>query len=104
VYLAEIERRLHLGRKTAREGEEDNFQGLVFVLNDDWAFDEWLEMFCDQARIVQGVVKNLTGLCKGVADTFNHTKSFVVGEEIYFRRLLKVLGGLGFSLRSPRVS
>lgn len=74
VHIVEVQRR----SRTKKEGagnlkdSEESFKGLVFVLDDQADIDVWLRDLLSQMRYVRGIVKNLVGMCPGMADVFNH--------------------------------
>ncbi len=77
VYLAEIQRRSrHRKDGTGNMVEkEESFQGLVFQLDVEQAFEPWIKQFMSQVRYVRGIVKKLEGECPGAAKAYPHHPS-----------------------------
>lgn len=74
VYFIEIQRRLisHKEDNGKVTYDEENYCGLVFMLDDDNEFEEWLQFFKSNIRRKKGVVKKLTAYCPGIADFYQH--------------------------------
>ncbi|MGK5069558.1 hypothetical protein [Janthinobacterium sp. RT4P48] len=74
IYIIELQRRPKLVK--AKDGEikegEDQFQGLVFRLDDDRMLEVWIRYFRTHVRYVYGVVRRLIEKCPGEADSFSH--------------------------------
>ncbi len=77
VYIIEIQRRpckrKDVNGKTINT--EESFKGLVFILNSQDKFYNWIKTVLSQVRYVKGVVHNLTKHCPGKADSFKHVPS-----------------------------
>ena len=77
VYIIEIQRRpckrKDVNGKTINT--EESFKGLVFILNRQDKFYNWLKTVLSQIRYVKGVVHTLTKSCPGKADSFKHVPS-----------------------------
>lgn len=82
VHILEIQRRAQ--KKKDKEGNpedgEESFKGLVFVLDDQNNFEEWLQQLLSNIRHVRGIVQKLVGKCPGKAAAFKH--SVAGGDEV----------------------
>lgn len=74
IYIVELQRRPKLVKDSDGEIKkgEDQFQGMVFRLDDETQLEPWLRYFRAQVRHVYGVVRRLTGDCPGDAESFSH--------------------------------
>lgn len=77
IYIIELQRRPRI--KTDDQGNqtlaEDSFKGIVFKLNEQNGFDEWIKYVRSQVRHVEGIVSHLISECPGFADTFSHRRN-----------------------------
>lgn len=74
VYIIEMQRRPKLlkdGEGNVKKGE-DQFQGMVFRLDNDQMIEQWVRYFRMHVRHVYGVVRRLVVQCPGKADSFSH--------------------------------
>ncbi|WP_249976771.1 hypothetical protein [Vreelandella olivaria] len=76
LYLMELQRRPPKPRADGSEetSKPPSYKGLIFTLNHQDNFENWLRQVLSNVRHVQGVVQKLAGHCPGVADTFKHSK------------------------------
>ncbi len=77
IYFIEIQRRPHKKKIDTDSyiDAEESFRGLVFKLNDQSEFENWLRSILSNVRYMKGVVQKLTHLCPGTAAAFNHTSA-----------------------------
>lgn len=75
IYIIELQRRPKLVKN--KDGEvkkgEDQFQGMVFRLDNDRMLEHWIRYFRTHIRYACGVVRRLVTHCPGQADSFSHT-------------------------------
>ena len=83
VYIIELQRRPKLLKD--KDGEikkgEDQFQGMVFRLDNDRMLDQWVRYFRTHVRHVYGVVRKLVVQCPGKADSFSHRPPTTIKED-----------------------
>lgn len=77
IYIVEAQRRMinSLNKEGRSEKKEESLRGMVFTLDSEIHFGEWLSTVRSDIRVVQGIVQNLTSNCPGEADTFNHVST-----------------------------
>ncbi len=75
IYILEIQRRPQQKKNKSGgiEAAEESYQGLVFVLDNQNNFQDWLRHLLSEIRFVKGVVQKLTGHCPGKASAFKHS-------------------------------
>ena len=75
IYILEIQRRPQQKKNKSGEIEdaEESYQGLVFLLDDQSIFLDWLRHLLSEIRIVKGVVRKLVNHCPGKASAFKHS-------------------------------
>lgn len=82
VYILEIQRRAR--KKKDQSGNtkesEESFRGIVFMLDNQNQFCEWLRRLLSDIRHVKGVGQKLVGTCPGRIATFKHASA--VNEQV----------------------
>lgn len=75
IYILEIQRRPQQKKNKSGEIEdaEESYQGLVFLLDDQSMFLDWLRHLLSEIRLVKGVVRKLVSHCPGKASAFKHS-------------------------------
>lgn len=75
IYIVEIQRKPL--KKKQEDGStkdaEESFKGMVFAMDSNSRFNEWLNRLASRIRYVKGVVDRLVRECPGYADTFKHS-------------------------------
>jgi len=75
IYIIEIQRRVTT--KVADNGEvtekEEAFRGMVFTLDSQERFNDWIKYVRSNVRLVEGRIHKLTKDCPGEADVFKHS-------------------------------
>lgn len=74
VYFFEVQRKFRKKREDdgSLKDSEESFKGLVFTLEEEGDFDDWLRILLSRVRDVKGIIKELIGECPGNASTFKH--------------------------------
>ena len=77
LYLMELQRRPPKPRNGGREegSKPPSYKGLVFTLDHQNSFEDWLRQVLSNVRHAEGVVQKLVRHCPGCADTFKHPKA-----------------------------
>lgn len=98
IYILEIQRRPQQKKNKSGgiEEAEESYQGLVFVLDNQNNFQDWLRHLLSEIRVVKGVVQKLAGHCPGKASAFKH--STATSDEMPCESaVLNALGKMGIS-------
>jgi hypothetical protein len=77
VYFVEIQRR---SKKIKTDAcgiieKEEPYQGLVFTLNNQNNFENWVKRLTRDIRLVRGIMKKLARYCPGNAASYKHVSS-----------------------------
>lgn len=98
IYILEIQRRPQQKKNKSGgiEEAEESYQGLVFALDNQNDFQNWLRHLLSEIRLVKGVVRKLVGHCPGKASAFKH--STATSDEMPCESaVLNALGKMGIS-------
>lgn len=71
TFFVEIQRRTRMKAKA----KEENYQGLIFRLDQPSDLQGWLIYLLSEIRYVRGIFSKISHKCPGVACTFSHTKT-----------------------------